>query len=53
MKFEPPPTVAVDRFRSIARMMDIFISTCKTVSGHDEIILSTYEWNARKFLHFL
>jgi len=50
LKFQPPlsDTKITDRVQSIARQMDISISSRETDSNLNEFVLSTYEWNVRK-----
>lgn len=48
LKFQCPSSVEMnERIRSIARQMDISVSTDKTDPGFDELNLSTCEWNTR------
>nr|CAH0111756.1 unnamed protein product [Daphnia galeata] len=49
LKFQPPSsdTKITDRVQSIARQMDISISSRETDSNLNEFVLSTYEWNVR------
>ena len=55
LKFQPPSsdTKITDRVQSIARQMDISISSRETDSNLNEFVLSTYEWNVRKLLKLL
>ncbi|XP_046452497.1 uncharacterized protein LOC124200214 isoform X3 [Daphnia pulex] len=47
LKFQLPSSEITERARSIARQMDISISSIKIDSGINELVLSTYEWNTR------
>lgn len=49
LKFKLPSCKKVERIRGIARRMDIAISVCKTAAECNELVLFSYEWNARKF----
>lgn len=48
LKFQLSSSEITERVRSIARQMDISISSINIDSGINELVLSTYEWNTRK-----
>ncbi|XP_046643068.1 uncharacterized protein LOC124328354 isoform X1 [Daphnia pulicaria] len=47
LKFQLSSSEITERVRSIARQMDISISSINIDSGINELVLSTYEWNTR------